>query len=95
MDSIRRSVFLLQSCSLFELLTRIILEITFLVAIFAVPGCAEMLESVFFFKKVQAFGVSDSLGERIHIFSVRHVELIFQKWFTLSMPRPSCSLIHA
>ena len=53
-----------------------------------------MLESVFFLNVV-VFGVSDSLDERIHIFSVGNVELIFKNSFTLSMPqRPSLS-IHA
>ena len=66
----------------------------FSVATFAVSGCAEMLEIVFFLN-FKLFGVSDSLGESIGVFSVENVELIFQKWFTLSMPRPSCSLIHA
>ena len=65
-----------------------------LVAMFAFAGYVYMLESVFFLN-VEVFGVSDSLGERIHIFSVGNVELIFQKWFTLTMPCPSSSLIHA
>ena len=39
-DSIFRGVFLLQSCFPFELLTRFIHKITFLVAMIAVPGCA-------------------------------------------------------
>ena len=64
---------------------------TLLVAMLAVPGCAYMLESVFFLN-VAVFGVSDSLAERIQC---GNVVLIFQKWFTLSMPRPSSSLIHA
>ena len=34
----------------------------------------------FFFQKFKPFGVSDSLGERIHIISVGHVKLIFQKY---------------
>ena len=42
---------------------------TLLVAMLAVPGCVYMLESVFFLN-VAVFGVSDSLAERIHIFSV-------------------------
>ena len=67
---------------------------TLLVAMLAVPGCVNMLESVFF-SNVAVFGVSDSLGKRIHIFSVVNVELIFKNWFTLSMPRPSSSPIHA
>ena len=67
---------------------------TFLVAMFAVPGCVYMPESVFILN-VEVFGVSDSLGERIRIFSVGNVELIFQNWSTLSMPRPSSSSIHA
>ena len=53
-----------------------------------------MLESVLFLN-FKPFGVSDSLGERIRVFSVGNVELIFQNCFTLSMPRPSNSLIHA
>ena len=48
-----------------------------LVAMFAVPGCVYMFESVFFLN-VEVFVVSDSLGERIRIFSVGKVELIFQ-----------------
>ena len=47
-DSIRRSVFLVQICRLFELLTRFIHIMTLLVAMFAVPGCVYMLESVLF-----------------------------------------------
>ena len=42
---------------------------------------------------VEVLGVSDSLGERIHIFSVGNVEFIFKNWFTLSMPRQSSLLI--
>ena len=53
---------------------------------FAVPGCVNMLESVFFLN-VEVFCVSDSLGERFGIFSVGKVELIFQNWPTLSIPR--------
>ena len=68
----------------FELLTRFIEKMTLLVAMFAVPGCVYMLESVFFFN-FKPFGVSDSLGERIRIFSVGNVELIFKNWSTLSM----------
>ena len=49
---------------------------TFVVAMFAVPGCAWMLESVFFLN-FKPFGVGDSLGERIAVFSVGNVELIF------------------
>ena len=60
---------------------------TLLVALFAVAGCVYMLESVFFLN-VEVFGVNDSLGERVHIFSVGNVELIFKNRFTLSMPRP-------
>ena len=55
----------------------------FLVAIFAVSGCAKMLESVFF-SNFKPFGVSNSLGKSIRLFSVGNVELIFQKWFTLA-----------
>ena len=54
---------------------------TLLVAMFAVAGCVYMLESVFFLN-VEAFDVSDSLVERIHIFSDGNVELIFKNWFT-------------
>ena len=86
--------FAVQSCPLFELLTRFIHKMTLLVAMFAFPGCVYMLEIVFFLNFV-VFGVSDSLGERIRIFSVGNVELIFKNWFTLSIPRPSCSSIHA
>ena len=43
---------------------------TLLVAMFAVAGCVYMLESVFFLN-IEVFGVSDSLGERIHIFFCR------------------------
>ena len=57
-DSIRRSVFLVQICRLFELLTRFIHIMTLLVAMFAVPGCVYMLESVFFLN-VEVFGVND------------------------------------
>ena len=67
---------------------------TFLVAIFAVPGCVYMLESVFFLN-VEVFCVSDFLGERIRIFPVGKVELIFKNWFKLSIPRASSSSIHA
>ena len=67
---------------------------TLLVVMLAVPGCVYLLESVFFVI-VEVFGVSNSLGERIRIFSVGNVELIFKNWFTVSMPRPSSSLIHA
>ena len=48
-----------------------------------------MLESVFFFQNFRPFGVSDSLGERIRVFSVGNEELIFQYYFILSIPRPS------
>ena len=58
---------------------------------FAIPGCVYMFEGVFFLN----VGVNDSLGERIRIFSVENVELIFKNEFTLSMPRPSRSSIHA
>ena len=61
---------------------------TLLVAMFAVAGCVYMLESVF-------FGVNDSVGERIRVFSVGNVELIFKNWFRLSMRRPSSLSIHA
>ena len=91
MDSIRRSVFL---CRLFELLTRFIRKMTWLVAMFAVPGCVYMLESVFFLN-VDVFGVTDSVGERIRVFSVGNVELIFKNWFRLNMLRPSSLSIHA
>ena len=50
---------------------------TLLVAMFAVAGCVYMLESVFFLI-VEDFGVSDSRGERIRVFCVRNVEVIFQ-----------------
>ena len=46
-DSIRRSVFLVQICRLFELLTRFIHKMTLLVVMFAVAGCVYMLDSVF------------------------------------------------
>ena len=94
MDSILRSVFLVQIYRLFEILTRFIHKMTKLVAILAVPGCVYMLESVSFLN-VEVFGVSDSLGERILSFSVRNVELSFKNWFMLSMPRPSRLSIHA
>ena len=48
MDSILRSVFLVQICCLFELLTRFIRKMTLLVAMFAAAGCVYILESVFF-----------------------------------------------
>ena len=64
-----------------------------LVTMFVVAGCFYMLESVFFLNVV-VFGISDSIGERIRIFSVGNVELIFKTWLTLSMPRPSSSSIH-
>ena len=44
---------------------------------FAVAGCVYMLESVFFLN-VEVFGVNDCLGERIRVFSVGNVELIFK-----------------
>ena len=56
MDSIRRGVFLMQSCHFFELLTRFIHKMTFLVAMCAVRRCVEMPESVFVFN-VRSFGV--------------------------------------
>ena len=58
---------------LFELLTRFIHKMTLLVAMFAVPGCVYMLDSVFVLN-AEVFGVSDSLGEKISVVSV---ELIF------------------
>ena len=64
---------------------------TLLVPMFAVAGCVNMLESVFFLN-IEVFGVTDSVGERIRVFSVRNVEHIFKNWFRLSMRRPS---IHA
>ena len=67
---------------------------TLLVAMLAVAGCVYMLESVIF-SNVDGFGVNDSLGERIHIFSVGNVELIFKNWFRLSMLRSSSLSIHA
>ena len=67
---------------------------TLLVAMFAVAGCVYMLESVFFLN-VEVFGVTDSVGERIRVFSVGNVELIFKNWFRLSMRRPSSLSIHA
>ena len=63
---------------------------TLLVAMFGVPGCVYMLESVFFLNVV-VFVVSDSLGETIRIFSVGNVELFLKNWFTLSIPLPSSS----
>ena len=45
---------------------------------------------LFFFQNFKPVGVSDSLGERIPVFSVGNVNE-----FTLSMPRPSSSSIHA
>ena len=94
MDSICCSVFLLKICRLFDLLTRFIHKMTLLVAMFAVAGCVYMLESVFFLN-VEVFGVNDSVGERIGVFSVGNVELIFKNWFRLSMRRPSSLSIHA
>ena len=67
---------------------------TLLVAIFAVAGCVYMLESVFVLN-VEMFGVSDSFGERIHIFFVGKVELIFKNCFRVSMPQPSRLSIRA
>ena len=46
----------------------------FLVAMFAAPGCASMLDSVFL-SNFKPFGVSHSLGERLRVFSVGNVEL--------------------
>ena len=94
MDSSRRSVFLVQICRLFELFTRFIHKMTLLVAMFAVAGCVYMLESVFFLN-VEVFGVNDSVGERIRVFSVGNVQLIFRNWFRLSMRLPSSLSIHA
>ena len=85
-----RSVFLVESFRLFELLTQFIHKMTLLVAMLAVPAC--VLESVFFLN-VEVFGVSDSLGESILF--VGNVELIFKNWFRLSMLRPSSLSIHA
>ena len=60
---------------------------TLLAAImFAVAGCVYMLESVFFLN-IEVFGVNDSVGERICVFSVGNVEL--------NMLRPSSLSIHA
>ena len=67
---------------------------TLLVAMFVVAGCVYMLESVFFVN-VEVFGVTDSVGERIRVFSVGNVELIFKNWFRLSMLRPTSLSIHA
>ena len=67
---------------------------TLLVAMLAVAGCVYMLESVFF-KNVEVFGVNDSVGERIRVFSVGSVELIFKNWFRLDTLRPSSLSIHA
>ena len=61
---------------------------TFLVAMFAVPGRIDMLNIVFYLN-FELFGVSDCLGEMIGVLSVGNVELSFQNWFTLSTPRPS------
>ena len=61
---------------------------TLLVAMFAASGCVYMLESVFFFN-VEVFGVNDSDSERIRVFPVGNVELIFKNWFRLNMLRPS------
>ena len=44
---------------------------------------------------VEVFGVNDSVGERIRVFSVGNVEFIFKNWFRLSMRRPSSLSIHA
>ena len=64
------------------------------VSLFVVAGCVYMLESVLFLN-VRVFGVNDSVGERIRVFSVGNVELIFKTWFRLSMRRPSSLSIHA
>ena len=77
-----------------ELLTRFIHKMTLLVAMFAVAGCVYMLESVFFLN-VEVFGVNDSVSERIRVFSVGNVELIFKNWFRLGVRRPSSLSIHA
>ena len=53
--------FFLQNCPFYELLTGFIHKMTYLVAMFAVPGCVYMLDSVFFLN-VEVFGVSDFLG---------------------------------
>ena len=84
----------MQICRLFELLTRFIHKMTLLVAMFAVAGCVYKLKSVFSLN-VEVFGINDSLGERIRVFSVGNVELIFKNWFRLSMLRPSSLSIHA
>ena len=55
--------------------------------------CLDTGESVFFFN-FEFIVVSDSLGVRICVCSVGNVELLFQNWFTLSMPRPSSKAIH-
>ena len=74
--------------------TRFIHKMTLLVVMFAVAGCVYMMESVLFLN-VEVFGVNDSVGERIRVFSVENVELIFKNWFSLSMRRPSSLSIHA
>ena len=76
----------MQIFRLFELLTRLIHKMTLLVDMFAVAGCVYMLESVFFLND-EVFGVNDSVGERIRVFSVGNVELIFENWFRLNMRR--------
>ena len=73
---------------------RFIHKMTLLVAMFAVGGCVYMVESVFFLN-VEVFGVNDSVGKRIRVFSVGNVELIFKNWFRLSRRRPSSLSIHA
>ena len=40
---------------------------------FAVPGCALDAGDCFFFQNFKPFGVSDSNGERIPVFSVGNV----------------------
>ena len=62
---------------LFELVTQFIYKMTLLVAMFAVSGCVYMLESVFFLN-VEVFGVNDSVGERISVFSVGNVGLFLR-----------------
>ena len=69
---------------------------TLLVAMFAVAGCVYMLESVFFLNvELRSLVLAILLGERIHIFFVGNVELIFKNCFRLSMLRPSSLSIHA
>ena len=49
---------------------------TLLVTMFAVAGCVYVLESVFFLN-VESLVLAIPLGERIHIFFIGNVELIF------------------